>query len=608
MRIKTITILLTLHCLFNVYSQSKKPFKVHTIFQDNMVLQRGVEVPLWGWSTSGDIVKVFVNGKLSKETICNSNGIWEVQLSKFKEEERYTITIKSEKYDQIKIKNIVIGDVWICSGQSNMAFQLYRSLKGKKAIENSQNNNIRHIKINTAYSEEEISKFPKENWEVSSPETSPNFTAVGYYFANEILKQKSINIGLINASIGGSRIETWMSKQNFSSSYIKSNRDSLKAVDNAYEKTILNKIGYIPKEVNNDEFFKNIWDYKNLEIPLWVNQKLPGRWEDKGYHFLNGEVYYVKDFFIKIIADIPDEVLLSLGTIDDADVTWVNGYIVGETKLWNEPRKYKFSKTILKLGLNRILIKVIDNKGSGGVRGNKTNMFINLGENIVNLSGQWKFHIVKLDIDNPYKLRYRPTLAYNAMIHPLIKFPIKGVLWYQGENNARNIKDALNYKEQFQSLINDWRNKLNKVDSLPFLFVQLSNYDSKVSEKNSWAILRDAQIEALTLPNTGCAVTIDIGNRNDIHPKNKYEVGRRLAFIALNKVYGDKSRSDKGPSLAKVKFEKSYVNISFKDVVNGLISKNGSQFIKGFQLIDREGNVLKSIAKIITKNKVSVKT
>ncbi len=546
------------------------------IFSSNMVLQRETEIPVWGWGKPGSEIRVSFKNTIKTST-CKADGSWEIILPPFKAQSSHLQLTISSGNQKIILDSISIGDVWLCAGQSNMNFELYRSSEGEKTINTPALYDIRHVEIKEWGTEKVQTHLTTEPWYKNTTAHLKDFSAVGYYFAEQIAHKQNISIGLINTAWGGSAIESWMSEELFPKTWLKNYRDSIRTLEDGYYEKAIQKLGYVPKGTK-----------PSLDSPYWVEQELPGRWEDKGYELLDGIIYYTKEFFIDPKAELADSLLLSLATIDDADSVWINGQFVGTTNKWDLNRKYRFTKSIVKPGSNHIHIKIKDLRGSGGVRGKAEELYLDGTGDRIELSGSWKFHVSQLKLSSTWEPKYLPTMAYNAMLHPILKFPVKGILWYQGERNAITTKGAQQYGQQLKAMIQDWRAKKAQPE-LPFLFVQLPGYNDPRSERaDDWSTLRQSQLQALELPYAGCAITIDLGEEKDIHPKRKKAVGQRLALIALNQVYGDTSQNFLSPQLQSYQIEGDGLLLHFKNTAVGLYLKDST--IQGFEIKDDQGS------------------
>ena len=582
------------------------------IFGDNMVLQRNKSIPLWGWGSPNEKITIQFNHQAIQVTT-DLNGNWKVNLKKEAAGGPYQLVLKG--LNTVTFKNILVGEVWICSGQSNMEMPI----EGWGKINNYQEEiaaanypQIRHIKIPNTVNTTPQNDIPQGDpsaagWKICSPQTAGDFTATGYFFARELYDQLKVPIGLINTSWGGTHVETWTSREAFESSdEFKSmiakmpvlNLDSLAAVRKAaVMKNIQGLQGSLPAQ---DEAAS--WS-TDIDDNAWPQMSLPSLWEQKQLGDLDGVVWFRRTIDVSS-TDAGKEATLELAMIDDNDVTYVNGVKVGETNSYNQRRKYSIPAGVLKGGKNFIAVRVEDTGGGGGIYGDSTAMKLTFDGKVIPLAGNWKFKAEQIYANttsvgpNSY-----PTLLFNAMVSPLIPYAFQGVIWYQGESNAGR---AYQYRKAFPLMITDWRKHWNAGD-FPFYFVQLASYkaDNGDSKNGStWAELREAQTMTLSLPNTGMAVTTDIGNSLDIHPKNKQDVGKRLAAIALHNVY-KKDVVYSGPMYQSMKVSGNKIIISFTNIGGGLVAKKGE--LKGFEISGLSGQFYPAVA-TIDNNRVVVES
>lgn len=563
------------------------------VFSDNMVLQQKTDVAIWGKTNASKAVKITVSwNKINYGAIADANGNWKIKIATPSYGGPYTITISDGEI--LVLNNVLIGDVWICSGQSNMEMPLAgwgKILNSEKEIAEAKFPNIRllqadHITSNAPLND---AKVANGGWQECNPKYIAEFSSTAYFFAREVYEKTKIPIGLIHTSWGGTIAEAWTSAES-----LKKMADFSAAVDK------IQQAGKNPSPVSYEEKVKN-WvkttvekdsGYQNGQIrwaiadaSTWKSMALPTLWEDAALKNFDGIVWFTKKI------NIPENwkkngVKLNLGTIDDNDITFVNGVKVGETEGYNIERKYNLPADLLKTGENTITVRVFDSGGGGGLYGDAKDLNLTnaVGEKI-SLAGDWNYK-VGLDFKNigakPYEENgpNRPTVLYNAMIHPYLQFSIKGAIWYQGESNADR---AYQYRELFPTMIKDWRQKWGQGD-FPFYFVQLANFMQvdNTPVESAWAELREAQLKTLVLPNTGMATIIDIGDAKDIHPKNKQEVGRRLGLIALAKTYGQKINFS-GPVYQSYKVEGKQIALNFGNTENGLKISNGEE-LKGFAI------------------------
>ena len=582
------------------------------IFGDNMVLQRNKSIPLWGWGSPNEKITIQFNHQAIQVTT-DLNGNWKVNLKKEAAGGPYQLVLKG--LNTVTFKNVLVGEVWICSGQSNMEMPI----EGWGKINNYQEEiaaanypQIRHIKIPNTVNTTPQNDIPQGDpsaagWKICSPQTAGDFTATGYFFARELYDQLKVPIGLINTSWGGTHVETWTSREAFESSdEFKSmiakmpvlNLDSLAAVRKAaVMKNIQGLQGSLPAQDEAASWRTDIDDN------AWPQMSLPSLWEQKQLGDLDGVVWFRRTIDVSS-TDAGKEATLELAMIDDNDVTYVNGVKVGETNSYNQRRKYSIPAGVLKEGKNFIAVRVEDTGGGGGIYGDSTAMKLTFDGKVIPLAGNWKFKAEQIYANttsvgpNSY-----PTLLFNAMVSPLISYAFQGVIWYQGESNAGR---AYQYRKAFPLMITDWRKHWNAGD-FPFYFVQLASYkaDNGDSKNGStWAELREAQTMTLSLPNTGMAVTTDIGNSLDIHPKNKQDVGKRLAAIALHNVY-KKDVVYSGPMYQSMKVSGNKIIISFTNIGGGLVAKKGE--LKGFEISGLSGQFYPAVA-TIDNNRVVVES
>ena len=577
---------------------AQKPL-LHPLFSDNVVLQRDKKAPIWGWAKPGQKVTVSLAGD-NYETQAAADGKWMLRIKPLSAGGPYQMAVAAQNGPNVTLSNVMAGDVWICSGQSNMQFGVGGSINAEQEMANANYPQIRLFTVPnvTAVEPQEL---VKGSWQVCSPQTVGGFSAVGYFFGRTLNEKLKIPIGLINTSWGGTIAEAWTSGE-----ALKTMPDFAPAVADVEAIAEKRRTGAVDYEKQFNEQMaawwtkndpgseNNAWAQTNADAKNWQSMKLPTTWENSGVAALrefDGVVWFRREFEAPAAWD-GKELMLHLGPIDDRDTTWVNGVQVGALNEWNAPRDYKIPAGLVKTGRNVIAIRVLDTGGGGGLSGNADQIKIEGDGQSVALSGDWNYRIstplsktsaapARIDQGNPNV----PSVLYNAMIAPLLPYSIKGATWYQGESNAGR---ATQYRTLLPLMIKDWHNRF-EVGDFPFLIVQLANFMAvdDVPKDDGWPNLRDAQLfAAQTVPNAGLASALDIGEADDIHPKNKQEVGRRLALIALAKTYGEKMEYS-GPMLARAKFGADRVLLSF-DHAEGLMAKGGAP-LRGFALQDKDG-------------------
>ncbi len=574
--------------------------KLPRLVSDGMVLQREDSVRIWGWALAGEKVAIRFLGRIDTTTT-GSDGKWAIMLPPMKAGGPYSMEIDGNNH--VVLNNVLIGDVWVCSGQSNMQLPMARvAWKYPDVISHSDNPCIRQLLVPNEYD------FgpPKEDiqwaqWQPANPWTVLQFTAAGYFFARTLYEKYHVPIGLINASVGGTPVEAWMSKdalKEFPAILGKGEKFS----DAAYRDSVTKRNDSISGSWNTnvwqqDEGLKGNkpWYDPTYNDAEWSTMVLPTYWEDEGLKNTNGVVWFRREFNVSAsLAEKPAKLIM--GRIVDADYDYINGVFVGSVSYQYPPRRYDIAPGVLKAGKNTVVVRVINSGGRGGFIKDKQYALV-IGNHIINLAGNWKYKVgvaaPPMAFGGP-TIIYQPFGCFNAMIAPLLNYAIKGVIWYQGESNAGFPEG---YARKFSAMITDWREKWNE-GNFPFIFVQLPNYGEPFDHpiESGSAGLREAQLETLALPNTGMAVTIDIGEWNDIHPLDKSDVGKRLALAAEKVAYGDNRVVYSGPIFEDMKVEGNRIVISFKNIGKGLVAKGGS--LKTFEICGNDGKYLRANAAV----------
>lgn len=555
------------------------------LFGDSMVLQRDRPVPVWGWAGPNEKITVQFN-KQQKKAVAGPDGRWQVRLDPEAAGGPYELKVTGSS--AVQLRGILMGDVWICSGQSNMNFRVNRVTGSQQEIANANYPMIRHFQVNNTIAGEPLDDLAQQgSWKAATPGNTGEFTAVGYFFGRELYQNLKVPIGLIHTSWGGTDIETWISREGFAkdeklSQAVKAAPElKTQAVHDRWNRAITDRIKLIqpgfPEDVKTQE-----WKNSNFNDAKWPLMKLPGYWERQQLTNFDGTVWFRKT--VSLDAGLAGkEATLELGYIDETDETYINGIKVGSTENnANKKRLYKIPSGVLQAGNNIIAVRVTDQRSNGGFTGDSADMKLVAGGVSTSLAGDWPFQVEALIPGSSAGPNSYPSLLYNGMIHPLIPFAIKGAIWYQGENNTGR---SYQYRTAFPMLINDWRKQWHQGD-FPFYFVQLASFKANGGNSaagSSWAELREAQTLTLAVPNTGMAVTTDIGETNDIHPRNKQDVGKRLAAVALHDTY-QKNIAYSGPVYQSMKAEGSLVTLNFRAADKGLVTKDGSSTVQGFEI------------------------
>jgi sialate O-acetylesterase len=592
--------------------------KLPAIFGPHMVLQQDADLPVWGWASPGARVTVTCSGE-SASTTADTTGKWSLKLPKLKmQDEGQTLTIRSSSGDALSFEDVLIGEVWLASGQSNMQWTVIASDNAKEESAQANYPEIRYFEVKKEFAYEPQSEL-EGKWVICTPDTVKQFSAVGYFFGRHIHKKLNRPVGIIASSWGGTAAESWTSAEALET-HLPEFSDEIEALTQLKKNKATAVANYKAALAElQDEFSKLYeleadldaaakWAAPELNDISWEQISIPTTWEEAGYKDLNGIVWFRKT--VNIPASWAGrDLVLRPGTIDEVDVTWFNGKQVGArgnikekiVKYWNQARDYHVPGELVKPGLNVIAIRVIDATGPGGLRGDKAKpIYLAPADDTeterINLAGDWKLkpeYVLSQTPQNPITPK-RPTLLYNQMIAPLIPYAIRGVAWYQGESNSSRPEQ---YRTLLPTMINDWRNRWDQ-GNFPFLIVQIANYlkREELPVESNWAELREAQaLTATQLPNTGLAVTIDIGQARNIHPTNKQDVGTRLGLAAEAIAYGH-NITYSGPTLKEMSVEGNQAILHFDHTGEGLISK--SENIGGFAIRDADSEFVWADAKI----------
>ena len=551
------------------------------IISDGMVLQRDAEVKIWGWAASNEEVSVrFIDS--TYVTRANEQGEWFVKLTGLKTGGPYSLQVKASNL--VTVNDVMVGDVWVCSGQSNMELTMksVSPIYGSE-IANCENSNIRQFCVPQTYNfNAPQNDLPSGAWKTTTPKNILDFSAVAYFFGKALYEKYKVPIGLINSSLGGSPAESWMSEEalkTFPVHYSEAQRfkDStliqhIEGQDNArigawYTLLRQKDQGYADPQ--------KTWYNPGLNTSDWSCMNIPGYWASTELGKVNGVVWFRRKINVPS-SMIGKETTLILGRIVDADSVFINGIFVGTTSYQYPPRRYAIPSNIMRAGENTIVVRVISNSGEGGFVLDKAYEIVT-PDTAIDLRGVWQYRLgaAMEPLASQTFVRWKPLGLYNAMIVPLLNYRMKGVIWYQGESNAGR---PVEYRELLPALVRDWRSGWKQGD-FPFLIVQLPNFMESKSEpsESNWAMLREAQLKALALPNTGLAATIDIGEWNDVHPLDKKDVGDRLALAAERVAYGDQKVVFSGPVYNSMKVDGNRVFLTFTNVGGGLMAKGGKE-------------------------------
>jgi sialate O-acetylesterase len=583
-----------------------------SVFTDNMVLQRDRKIPVWGTADDGARIAVQLNGKLAITRAVN--GTWRATLPPMPQGGPYVLTVSSEK-DRIHLANVLVGEVFIASGQSNMEFGLPGVSNGNAEVAQASYPNIRFFTVERATSVRPLDSV-KGSWTPCTPQHAAGFSAVAYFFARELATRDGLNVGIIHTSWGGTPAEAWTDEAT-----LRSDPDLAPLLEplEAWRNSPASARQEIQRKMaewerfwdgvfeRNEELGRGFADPR-ADVFAWTAVEVPG--QSSILATVDGVVWYRREL------DLPpawqgQDLTLALGPIDDFDITYWNGREIGRTtkstpNWYMVGREYTVPGALVRPGTNTIAVRIVDSWLGGGFGGPAQAMQLRRKDSgadaAMSLAGTWLSHTAfQLD---PQRDPVRPaegdeshvaTLLYNAMIAPLIPYGIRGAIWYQGEENTSR---HLQYRKLFPAMIDAWRRAWGQGD-FPFYFVQLANYMQRLDapSESDWAGLREAQRRTLARPNTGMAVTIDIGDAGNIHPPNKQDVGKRLALWAEAKLYGRRNLAYSGPLYKRMKVQGDTIAVSFDHAQGGLLAAGGGK-LEGFAIAGADGKFVWANARI----------
>lgn len=578
-------------------------------FSDNMVLQRERPIRLWGRAAKGEKVTVRFAG--AETTVrADRTGRWTAELPAMEADATPRVLTVAGRGNELHFSNVLVGDVWLCSGQSNMEWRLYPTDGCEAEIAASANPVIRLLSVGDKIAFEEQDDIESGSWVECTPETSRTFSAVGYYFGKFIQAETGVPVGLIDSSWGGTDIETWASWPVMLTTPDYAQYAGKRSPGEAIGRRIE------PYEAYRSALTDDRGDRERWADPAdagnsagWGTMTLPQVWE-RVIGPADGRVWFRRTVTLPASADGKTGTL-SLPAVDDADISYVNGVEVGRTSGYDVRRLYTVGAGILHGGENLIAVRIDDNSGDGGIWGDAGNLYLEVDGQRYDLAGEWSYResatTTQFGIEyggnfgNPNSFA---SLLYNGMIAPLTGYGIKGAIWYQGENNAGR---AMAYRELFPMMIRDWRAQWGY--DFPFFWVQLASFMAVRPEpsESQWAELREAQNMTLSLPATGQAVITDIGDADDIHPRNKRDVGYRLSRAALNVAYGRADVAAGGPAFKEMKRIGGRLELTF-DTTGALRPADGNRYgyLHGFAVAGPDRRFVWAKAYVAGRDKVVV--
>lgn len=566
-----------------------------SVFTDNMVLQQKTDITFYGDATKNKqlTVKTGWNGK-EYHTEADGQGKWSLKIPTPAAGGPYEITFSDGK--KLQLKNVMIGEVWFCSGQSNMEMPVAgwgKVMNYEQEIAEAAYPAIRlfQVKKNTSLAPLKEVESTLGGWQECSSATVPEFSALAYFYARALWKELNVPIGVIDCTWGGTPAEAWTSHETLRQVMgFREEMDKLERLgfdpnrmEQAYSEERAHWQSLFTEKDKGMENGKLCWTAPSLSEEDWQTISLPGYWEGKGLKDFDGIIWFRRS--LEIPAEWAGKPLtLRLGMIDDEDITYFNGVEIARGAGYMTPRTYTIPAKLVKAGKAVLAVRVSDFGGEGGIHGKAEELYVEADGKRISLAGDWKYRI-GLSLKgfppapvSPVQSSSYPTVLFNAMVKPWTAFPIKGVIWYQGEANVGRPEQ---YGDLFPALITDWRWQWRS--DFPFYFVQLANFmeSKEIQPDSEWAALREAQTKALKLDQVGMAVTIDIGLADDIHPKNKQEVGRRLALVALAGSYG-KNVSGSAPVFRNYRIKGDKMELDFGQKQDGFQIKGTT--LKGFTI------------------------
>ena len=576
--------------------------RLPAIIGDSMALQQRSSDPLWGWAPAGQLISVKASWMRGApvQTRADASGRWMLHLKTPAAGGPYTIRISGG--DTINLRGVMIGEVWICSGQSNMEMPVsgWPGAPVLQSAEEIRDANYPAIRLFTVT--KKIALAPQQDcqgsWSACSPATVGSFSATAYFFGRRLARDLKVPIGLIHTSWGGTVAEAWTSGSALRKlGDFDPTLDKIDSIRPHLQEMVAEEARQLEAWKKASSSAGDRFAGTGVDDAAWPTMTLPTKWEAAGQPGLDGIVWFRRE--VAIPSDWAGrDLILSLGPIDDEDVTWFNGIRVGAVEgvgHWAEDRQYTVPGSAVRAGLNQLAVRVTDVQGDGGIYGKASSLVVypkgGTPAQGISLAGGWRYHVdvVKPQIhtgDNPNM----PTVLYNGMIAPLIPFGIRGAIWYQGESNVGR---AAQYARLFPLMISDWRSRWKRGE-FPFYYVQIAPFPYG-GDGTAGAALRDAQRKTLQLPGTGMAVTLDVGEVDNIHPANKQAVGDRLARWALNKTYGRHDVVYSGPLYKRMKAEDGRVILSF-DHAEGGLEAHGP--LNSFELAGADGHYVHAEAQI----------
>lgn len=563
-----------------------------------MVLQRDQPIRIWGWAAPGRTLTVSLAGRQTVAKAGN-DGRWTAQLPAMKAGGPHQLRVTGD--GEATRRDILIGDVWLLGGQSNMEWPLSATDTGAQETAAPQNAQLRHLRVPLRASLRPEADIAPAGWVVAEAGKVGEFSAVGYHFARQIQTTLGVPIGLVNTSWGGSHLETWMRREAaLADADLAPFVKDLPSDNAGFVQSLRQRLGARVSAWQPGLSWQGVdasgWSSADDGVDAqWPTLQVPGMWENQGLHDLDGVVWLRRKIELNT-AQAAGAATLHLAKVDDCDEVWVNGQKMQGHCDFTQPRVHPLPAGLLRAGANWIAVRVTDTGGGGGIDGDAADVRLDTPAGTVPLAGAWRARVEKVTMPSGLTANDAPTLAHNGLIAPLGGLSFRGVLWYQGESNTSR---AAAYADGFRRLIIDWRAQLRQ-PGLPFFFVQLASFRPLTNNRpghGGWAELRDAQAQALTLAHTGMVVAIDVGDANDIHPRDKRTVGQRLAGVALHDM-ALRAEPASGPQLVGSEVRGGEMRLRFRNTGGGLRTALAGEALRGFVLAGTDRRFVPATARI----------
>ena len=585
---RLLILFLFLYSSFLMFAQNDTSIRLPRFFAEGMVLQRGEKIPVWGWAPAGMQLEVTLNGKSAKTKV-NADGTWKVYLPQMKAGGPYTMSIHAEDSHfsrgkglaaNLSLDNILIGDVFLCSGQSNMELPIRRCMDVvANEVKDYRNDQIRYVKFphqfNYVRPNDNLMALP---WQDITPENCAEVSGICYFMAQELQEKYKVPIGIINSAVGGTPVQAWMPKEKL---------QTFPEYTHEFEKAKYNQENWVDSVRRSETKASDDWHRKMIGSDPIVNQ-----WQRPGYDFSswqevdmfsNWSQNHNGSYWFRTTVDLPADcagqpALLRFGAIKDADSIFVNQQFVGNTTYEYPPRNYQVKSGILRAGTNEIVIHLMSQSGRPNFTRGKQYQ-LEVGGQIFPINDQIQMAVGSTMPPSPPSTYFVSgwTGLYNAMIAPLQDFPVKGMLWYQGESN---MSDTQMYARLLTAMVDSWRNQFHR--TFPVVIMQLPGYMATHQEpfESGWTQIRHQQyLAAQQIPFAALAPTFDSGEANDIHPQDKKTAGHRAALQMGRLAYGDKKTVSSGPMPESVVVKDGKALIHFA-------KNSGNLIVKGDKLRD----------------------